>query len=938
MALLRSHLTPMKHPFTMIALAALSTGPAFCQSAVTSWQKQPDGVTIKLTKGALRLQALAPKIVRVRFSPTGRFAAAPALAVNARFTPTPWTLTVTPGAIAVVTPVLQTSVSRATGAVRFLDTRGRPLLSEVPDGRTLTPTTIATAPNPTPSLKATQRFVLPAGEALYGLGQHQAGVMNYRGTSVTLEQVNREVAIPFLVSSRGYGLLWNNPASTVVNAGGTDVVPIPAAQVFGADGKPGAWTGEYFVGPNFEKSAGTRADPQIDFDWKGAPLPGVPAENFSVRWTGDVTVKQGGVYTFVTNCDDGSRLWVDGKPIIDDWSVHPARPVSARVTFAPNSRHHVRMEYYQDRFDAVARLGWRLPGSQSDLSWTSEASSGIDYYFFGGPQIAQVIAGYRQATGAAPLPPKWALGFWQSKERYNTQQEWLDIGEGYRSRRLPIDNLVQDWFYWNPHPWGSHQFDAARYPDPAAGIRALHDKEHLHFMISVWGKFEPGSAANPDANFDAMNARGYLYPEMGERARYYDAFNPNARALYWQLMRSQIFDKGVDAWWLDASEPEVDFRAWRVAHTALGPGATVLNAWPLMHTTGVSQGQLQAAPDKRVFILTRSAYAGQQRTGAATWSGDITASWDVYAHQIPAGLNFCLSGIPYWTTDIGAFFVPGGAFPGGSSNPAYRELFTRWFQFGSFCPIFRVHGTDTPKELWRFGPDTQPILAEYDTLRYRLMPYTYSQAWHVTQDGSTLMRGLVMDFQNDPRVFDISDEFLFGPSLLVCPVTKPGATTRAVYLPAGTRWTDFWTGRSQPGGRTMTANAPIQTMPLYVRAGAILPMGPELQYTGEKPADPIELRVYPGADGAFTLYEDEGDNNGYRKGRRATIPMTWNDKTRTLTLGARRGTFPGMLLRRAFQIVWVRPGLGTGVAPTPVPSQAVVYTGKSMTLHETPTP
>ena len=391
-------------------------------------------------------------------------------------------------------------------------------------------------------------------------------------------------------------------------------------------------------------------------------------------------------------------------------------------------------------------------------------------------------------------------------------------------------------------------------------------------MISVWGKFDPGSPANPSANYDAMSAKGFLYPPMGENARYYDPHSPDARALYWGLMRDQIFDKGVDAWWLDASEPEVDMKAYRRAPTAAGLGARVLNAFPLMHTTAVSQGQRAAAPNKRVFILTRSAYAGQQRTGAATWSGDITASWDVFAHQIPAGLNFCLSGIPYWTTDIGAFFVN---YPGGNSNPEYRELFTRWFEWGSFCPIFRVHGTSTAKEMWRFGPETQATLLRYDDLRYRLMPYIYSQAWRVTHSGGTLMRALVFDFPNDLTARESRDEFLFGPSVLVCPVTQPGATTRPVYLPAGTSWTDFWTGQTFRGGRTVTAPAPIDRMPLYVGAGAILPMGPYLQYVAEKPADPIELRVYRGANGAFTLYENEGDNTNYERSLYATIPISW---------------------------------------------------------------
>ena len=531
----------------------------------------------------------------------------------------------------------------------------------------------------------------------------------------------------------------------------------------------------------------------------------------------------------------------------------------------------------------------------------------MDYYVFYGPKIDTVIAAYRQATGKAPLPPKWALGYWQSKERYNSQQEWLDIAREYRSRRLPIDDLVQDWFYWNPYPWGSHQFDPKRYPDPAAGIAALHDQYHLHFMISVWGKFEPGSPGNPDANYDAMNAEGFLYPALGENAHYYDPHNPAARVLYWQLIRDQIFDKGVDAWWLDASEPEVDMRAYRRVPTAAGLGARVLNAFPLMHTLGVSQGQRASAPNKRVFILTRSAYAGQQRTGAATWSGDITASWDVFAHQIPAGLNFCLSGIPYWTTDIGAFFVN---YPGGNANPEYRELFTRWFEWGAFCPIFRVHGTSTAKEMWRFGPETQATLLQYDNLRYRLMPYIYSQSWQVTHHGATLMRALVFDFPNDRTARESRDEFLFGPSILVCPVTQPGAATRPVYLPGGTSWTDFWTGQSLKGGQNVTAPAPIDRMPLYVRAGAIMPLGPYLQYVAEKPADPMELRVYQGANGAFTLYEDEGDNTNYERGQYATIPLTWNEAAHTLTLGARTGRFPGMLTKRTFHIVWgeARPG------------------------------
>jgi alpha-D-xyloside xylohydrolase len=394
-------------------------------------------------------------------------------------------------------------------------------------------------------------------------------------------------------------------------------------------------------------------------------------------------------------------------------------------------------------------------------------------------------------------------------------------------------------------------------------------------------------------------------------------------------MRDAIFSKGVDAWWLDASEPEVNMQAFRRTQTAAGPGALVLNAWPLMHTTAVSEGQRRDAPEKRVYILTRSAYAGQQRTGAATWSGDITASWTVFANQIPAGLNFCLSGIPYWTTDIGGFFVN---YPGGGNNPEYRELYTRWFQFGAFCPIFRSHGTNTPREMWRFGPETEKILLKYDTLRYRLMPYIYSQAWQATQ-GGTIMRALVMDFPDDKAARESKDEFLFGPSILVCPVTQKGAATRSVYLPAGTSWTDFWTGAHYQGGRTIEAAAPLDTEPLFVRDGALVPMGPVMQYAAEKPADPIELRLYPGRDAAFTLYEDEGDNTNYLRGQYATIPISWNEKRKTLTLGERTGSFPGMLQTRTFRIVWVKPGTGVGVEPSET-AQTVTYSGKAMAVKE----
>jgi len=360
---------------------------------------------------------------------------------------------------------------------------------------------------------------------------------------------------------------------------------------------------------------------------------------------------------------------------------------------------------------------------------------------------------------------------------------------------------------------------------------------------------------------------------------------------------------------------------------AAGSGARVLNAYPLMHTTAVYEGQRAENSSKRVFILTRSAYAGQQRNAAVTWSGDIGGTWEVFSKQIPAGLNFSLSGIPYWNTDTGGFFS------GDPANPAYAELFTRWFQFSAFCPMLRVHGDGPPKEMWRFDPATQKILINYDEFRYHLLPYIYSISWKVTSEGYSMMRALVMDFREDSRVYNTGDQYMFGPALMVAPVVKPGVATRTVYLPAGASWIDFWTGKTYTGGQTIDASAPITTMPVFVRAGSIIPYGPQVEYSDEK-NDPIELRVYPGANGAFTLYEDEGDNYNYEKGAYSTIPISWNDSTRVLRIGKRAGSFTGMTKERTFRVMWISSGHGVGVPSTSDPDVLVHYRGTPLSIRQ----
>jgi alpha-D-xyloside xylohydrolase len=846
--------------------------------------------------------------------------------VIARPTPTRWNIEKTNTEMRLLTRDIQVRVKYGTGAVAFYTRQGTPLLAEPAEGaRQLTPNRVGGID----TFRSRQAFQLAPGEAVYGLGQHRLGVMNYRGAVVHLQQQNpTESDIPVLVSSKGYGLLWDNPAVTDVNVGVGNEQPIPSSQLSTTDGKPGGLTGQYYQGQDFQTLAGTRMDTQVNFDWSQAPPLTLPHDHYSVRWTGYVQAKHAGEYTFLATADDGVRLWIDDKLLIDNWQSRAAETFSAKVRFEANSRHRIRLEYYQDAYAAIMRLGWRLPALNPDVSWTSEAADTIDYYFMYGPDLDKVVGDYRNLTGAAPMMGQWAWGFWQCKEHYASQQELLDVADRYRSLHIPIDGIIQDWLYWTPRPWGSHEFDTARYPNPAKMVNELH-ADNVHLLISVWAKFDSGSA-----NFDQLQKAGALYPIVipyvypPGKGQWYDPFNPIARRIYWQQISRELFSYGIDGWWLDASEPELsgNWGEYRGYPTAAGSGAKVFNAYPLMHTTSIYAGQRAQTSKKRVFILTRSAYAGQQRNSAVTWSGDISGTWDELARQIPAGLNFSLSGIPYWNTDTGGFFG------GNPKDPRYAELFTRWFQFSAFCPMFRVHGTGAPKEMWRFDPRTEQTLVEYDRLRYHLLPYIYSVSWMVTHEGYTMMRPLVMDFRTDRNVYDIADQYLFGPALMVDPVTKAGATARSLYLPAGGSWIDFWTGKSYSGGQSITANSPIDRVPLFVRAGSIIPYGPSIEDAMEK-QDPMELRVYRGASGAFTLYEDEGDGYDYEKGAYATIPISWDHKRQVLTIGRRNGSFPELLKKRTFRIVWVAPNHGVGIDSTPHADTTVTYDGHAVEVH-----
>jgi len=603
--------------------------------------------------------------------------------------------------------------------------------------------------------------------------------------------------------------------------------------------------------------------------------------------------------------------------------------------------------------------------NDEETSFNSEVGDCIDYYFMYGGTADGVIAQMRNLTGQVPMFPLWTYGYWQSKERYKSQNETVDVVKKYRELGVPLDGIIQDWQYWGDNfHWNAMEFLNPQFPDPRKMIDDIHSL-NAHIIISVWASFGPKTN-----QYEILNEKGMLLnfktwplcskdvwppdPKYPSGVKVYDAFNPEARDIYWDYLNKGIFSLGMDGWWLDSTEPDhheskpSDFDD----KTYLGSYRKVCNAFPLMTVGGVYDHQRSAISDKRVFILTRSAFAGQQRYGANTWSGDVVASWDALRNQISAGLNFSLCGIPYWNSDIGGFFL--WNFPKKLDDVNYRELYVRWIQFGGFCPMMRSHGTDAPREIYQFGKKGEKIYDAIEksiNLRYSLLPYIYSASWDITANQSTMMRALMMDFVKDKQVLDINNQYMFGKSLLVCPVTKPmyskisihGKDTTCVedfstikneevYLPKGTDWYDFWTGEKYTGGRTLNKETPIDIIPLYVKTGSTLPIGPKVQYATEKKWENLEIRVYPGADGEFTLYEDENDNYDYEKGIYSTITFTWDDVKKVLTINDRKGSFPGMLNERKFSIVRISKNKGVGMDTVEKYDKVITYNGKKIVV------
>lgn len=843
-------------------------------------------------EGKLQLEICAPHVVRVMVSPNPSFFARSTLATDVKEcdTATRWSLTEEGTLRTLSTKALQVTVDDR-GRVAFFDAAGSPILSE--GVRAMTPGEVQGES----VLTVQQTWNAQDQESLYGLGQHQYNLLDIKGYPIDLVQYNTQIVVPFFVSSRGYGVLWDNTS----------------------------WT---------------RWGDTTDF---------VSLNKNSGDYQGMFTAEKSGDYIFRTWASGDLQLLIDGQSVVNHWRQGwlPGMDL-IRVPLNAGQKVALDLQFASDIGVSIADLSYKPPAPSLDTQLWSQVADGIDYTFVYGPDLDDVVGGYRRLTGQAPMMPQWSLGMWQCRERYASAQEVVDVLKEFRSRAIPLDNIVQDWQFWKPGTWGSHEFDPARFPDPEAWIASIHDDYHARLMLSVWPKFHAGTS-----NFKELEAAGYLYDInaregikdfAGYPMSYYDAFNKEARSMFWAQVKPRLFDVGVDAWWMDGTEPEVvegpykspaERRELYSSHmhpTAMGSGSRMLNAFSLVNSQAVYEGQRSASADKRVFILTRSGFAGQQRYAAASWSGDISTTWAAFKKQIPAGLGFSLSGIPYWTTDIGGF----AEYPRFSAgDPEWEELNARWFQYGTFTPLLRVHGQDDrtgPREMWNFKDPIYRIHLYFDRLRYRLFPYIYSLAGEVTHGAGTILRPLVMDFREDAASRNIRDQFLFGPGLMVSPVTDYGAREREVYLPPTTGgWYSLWTGIAVPGEQTLMAPAPLDRLPVYVRAGSILPIGPELEYTGQAPADPLVVYVYEGADGSFTLYEDDGLTYNYESGAFSTVQLTYTQASRTLSIGARQGSFEGMLQQRTFVIVPVSPMAPLALELDATPNgSAVTYDGAAI--------
>jgi len=855
--------------------------PLLCQGQIVkSFKQLSDRVNVTLADGTLSISPLSDNAVRIKFYEASEGNLPELVFTSGSVTPV-FQVVDSPSKLEIKAPKITVSLDKQTGKLSYADKAGKVFLSEKAGTRKLTPDIIQGES----CFAVEQSFESPADESVFGLGQFQDGQYNLKNVARRLTQVNTQIAIPFIYSSKGYGLLWHQYGLTDFNPADNSIALSKQEQSTNGNAQMAEVT----------TTSGTQKVSQNQSLYQG---------KFNVPADGEYSI-------FLDLGDMGNRQYVviDGKPCMDQSNMWLPPTAGALVNLKAGD-HQVQVLCKSNN---TPKLSWKQADNLT--TFRSPVAKALDYVVFYGPSADNVIASYRNLSGNAPMFPKWAYGFWQCRERYTSGTHLVETIKEFRKRNLPVDVIVQDWQYWGNRGWGVPQFDEKNYPNPAGFIKELHDL-NAHFNISIW--------SNPDKN-SAIGKEYVAKNRFIPNTKWLDYFNPETRKEYWNTLKVNMFDNGVDSWWMDAVEPEND--ALKGEKTFAGAGDFYRLTYPLMVSQAVYEGQRETSSDKRVCILTRSAFSGQQRYGVINWSGDIGYTWDVFRNQIVAGLNFTITGLPYWTTDIGGFFRPGRT---QYTDEKYHELLTRWYQWGAMSPIFRMHGYQTETEPWKFGQKVETNMRKMLNLRYRLLPYIYSEAWQVTKNGSTMMRPLVMDFNGDTAAVSRQFQYMFGKSILTAPVTEANVTEWNVYLPKAAGWFDFWTGKHFAGGQTVKTDAPLDRIPLFVKAGSIIPMGKIIQSSAEK-SDTLEIRVYKGANAKFDLYEDEGDNYNYEKGKYSTISFRWNEKAQSLTIGDKKGNYQGSLKKRIFNVVLVDENKGFGTN-TGVIGRNVSYQGKQIKL------
>jgi len=935
----------------------------------------------------VRLEVVGNNIIRVRATSKQALPDKTSLIVVPQKTKAKFDVTEEQNAVRVKAANVTAVVDKKSGDVTFYDAKGKQLLKEAKNGKTFKDFRV-----PERELGVCQRQLSekelnglswhalfePQSDlkAVYGLGQHQAEEFNMLGKNEELYQYNTKVSVPFVMTNLNYGILWDS-YSLCRWGNPNDYLQLNRAfRLYDKAGKAGHLTGTY-VDKDGKKIV--RGEDSIYFEYdcpstskignatddggiKNLPK-GFNLDGAQVVYDGFIEAPETDVYHFILYYAGYMKVYIGGKEVVAERWRTAWNPNSWKFTavLKKGVKTQLRIEWKPD--GGVSYCGLRVApkfeGNKTKaISIWSEMSRDMDYYFIAGNNMDEVVAGYRTLTGKASLYPKWVLGFWQSRERYKSSADIEDNLAEFRRRHIPVDNIVQDWNYWPLPDWGSHQFEAARYPNPQAMLDSVHQM-HGRFMISVWPKFY-----DTVDNYKQLDSKGWIYRQaitddihdwLGYTGSFYDAYDPGARRLFWKQMDDNLYSKfkyGIDAWWMDASEPNVRdctpvwYRKALSGPTALGTSTEFFNAYSIVNADAIYNGQRSVNPNQRVFLLTRSGFAGEQRFSTATWSGDIGTRWEDMRAQMTAGLNYSMSGLPFWGMDQGGFSVESRyakaqqEFDRTGVETAdlteWRELQTRWNQFGCFIPIYRAHGQWPLREVWNIAPDNHPAyqtIVWYDRLRYHMMPYLYSMAGWVHFNDYTMMRGLAMDFNGDEKVYNIPDQWMFGPAFMACPVGYYKARNRSVYFPKQCGWYDLYTGEYVEGGQTLVVDAPYERMPVFVREGSIVPFGPEMEWSDEKPAELINLYVYQGADASFVLYEDEGTNYNYEKGKYATIPFTYDEDTKTLTIGKRTGAFNGMLKNRRFNVVTISKGNAQPLDLKQPQGMLVNYNGKELKVQ-----